>query len=291
VDTAVLDELHHGPARDFAAHAVEGAHHDHAGGVVDDDIDAGRVLEGADVAAFAPDDASLHLVVRNVDGRDGRLTHVGGAGALDRGQHDFAAARVRLFLGLLDTSPDELVPLDGQLLLEPIEDLGLGLLAGEPGRLEQLGVDLFFALVEPAAPLGQGLLAVGELLFLIGKLAVALGCVSLPPLERVLLLGEPPFLATDLGAGRLLLLFERLAPRDLLVARGDFGLMLNRARLVLGLLDDGPRARLRVGLAAGDDLLVDPSPRDKSADQATEPDPDDNCCIHLPASFFRPSRA
>ena len=67
---------------DFAADVVEGRHDDHAGRVVDDHVDAGRLFEGADVAAFAADDAALHFVVGNIDGGDGGFGRVGGGVAL-----------------------------------------------------------------------------------------------------------------------------------------------------------------------------------------------------------------
>ena len=58
-------------AGDFAADGVEAADDDHAGRVVDDHVDAGGLFEGADVAAFAADDAALHFVAGNID-RAGR---------------------------------------------------------------------------------------------------------------------------------------------------------------------------------------------------------------------------
>ena len=62
VDPAVLDELGQGQAGDLAADRVEAADDDRLGRVVDDQVDARGLLEGADVAALAADDAALHLV-------------------------------------------------------------------------------------------------------------------------------------------------------------------------------------------------------------------------------------
>ena len=69
VDAAVLDELGEREAGDLAADRVEAAEDDGLRGVVDDQVDAGRLLEGADVAALAADDPALHLVVGQVDRR------------------------------------------------------------------------------------------------------------------------------------------------------------------------------------------------------------------------------
>ena len=62
VDAAVGDELGDGDPGDLAADRVEAREDDRLGGVVDDEVHAGRLLEGADVAALAADDAALHLV-------------------------------------------------------------------------------------------------------------------------------------------------------------------------------------------------------------------------------------
>ena len=71
---------------DLAANHVEAADDDHAGRVVDDHVDAGRLLERADVAALAADDPALHLVAGDVDRAGGRLGGVGGGKPLHRGQ-------------------------------------------------------------------------------------------------------------------------------------------------------------------------------------------------------------
>ena len=62
VDAPVLDELREGQAGDLAAHRVEAADDHRLGRVVDDQVDARGLLEGADVAPLAADDAALHLV-------------------------------------------------------------------------------------------------------------------------------------------------------------------------------------------------------------------------------------
>ena len=62
VDAPVLQQLLERHARDLAAHAVEAGEDDRVGRVVDDEVDAGEVLQRADVAALAADDAALHVV-------------------------------------------------------------------------------------------------------------------------------------------------------------------------------------------------------------------------------------
>src|SRR3954447_14235703 len=62
VDAAVGQQLLQGHAGDLAADAVEAGQDHRVRRVVDDEVDAGEVLEGADVAALAADDAALHVV-------------------------------------------------------------------------------------------------------------------------------------------------------------------------------------------------------------------------------------
>ena len=50
---------------DLAAHAVEAREDDRAGRVVDDEVDPGELLQGADVASLAADDPALHVVGRS----------------------------------------------------------------------------------------------------------------------------------------------------------------------------------------------------------------------------------
>jgi hypothetical protein len=44
--------------------------------VVDDEVDAGQILQSADVAPFPSDDAALHVVRGKLDDRDGGLCRV-----------------------------------------------------------------------------------------------------------------------------------------------------------------------------------------------------------------------
>ena len=69
MDASVGHELLEREPRDLAAHRIEARHDDRVGRVVDDDVDAGRELERANVSALAADDAPLHFVVRQRDGR------------------------------------------------------------------------------------------------------------------------------------------------------------------------------------------------------------------------------
>ena len=102
-----------------------------SGRVVDDDVHAGRGLEGPDVPALAPDDAALHLVAGEGDGG-----HRGLGGGLRReplgGDGDDAAGvAVRVLLGLLLDVAHQRRGLTPGLVLHPLEDLAARVLGGE----------------------------------------------------------------------------------------------------------------------------------------------------------------
>jgi hypothetical protein len=64
MDPAVADELGDRQPGDLATDRIEPAEDDGLGRVVDDQVDAGGLFEGADVAPLAADDAAFHLVRR-----------------------------------------------------------------------------------------------------------------------------------------------------------------------------------------------------------------------------------
>ena len=63
-------------AGDLAPHPVEARQDDRGRRLVDDHVDAGELLERADVAPVAADDPALHLVVGQLDQARGRLAGV-----------------------------------------------------------------------------------------------------------------------------------------------------------------------------------------------------------------------
>ena len=96
MDAAVGQELLERAARDLAAVGIVGGDEHGLRGVVDDEVDARVQLERPDVAAFAADDAALHVVGRQVDHRDRGLDRVVGRQPLDgRGQDFLGLHRAR----------------------------------------------------------------------------------------------------------------------------------------------------------------------------------------------------
>lgn len=67
---SILDESNECEFADFAADVVEGGDDDDARSVIHDDINAGRFLEGANIAAFSADDAAFDFIAGDIDGGD-----------------------------------------------------------------------------------------------------------------------------------------------------------------------------------------------------------------------------
>src|SRR3954454_9531792 len=248
VDPAVGDELRDRDPRDLPPDGVEPGEDDGLRRVVDDQVDAGRLLERADVAALAADDPALHLVARQVDHRDGVLGRVVRGHAL-HGRDDHLA---RLVLGLVACRP-----LDGA---GELDGVALGLLAD---RLEQdpLRVRGRQArdLLERRDPL---LVEAAQLVALALPLALAIRDLAallleqVRPLVELLVTGEEPSLeALELGALRAGLFLGLALQAKLLVLRLEDHVLLLGAglgddpgRLVLGGLQSLGREH-----AAGDE--------------------------------------
>ena len=96
------------------------------------------MLEGADVAALAADDAALHVVGGELDDGHGRLGRVAGGEALHDDGEDVADAAVGVALGLLLDLADEAGGIVADLVLELLEQELLGLGRGEPGDALEL---------------------------------------------------------------------------------------------------------------------------------------------------------
>ena len=142
MDAAVLEQLLERQPRDLAAHAVEPGQHDRAGRVVDDEVDAGEVLQRADVAALAADDPPLHVVGGQLHDRDRRLGRVAGGEPLHAHREDVAHAALGVALGLLLDLADAPRGVVAGLLLDLLEQQLLGLGRRQPGDPLELALEL-----------------------------------------------------------------------------------------------------------------------------------------------------
>ena len=135
VDAAVLHEAFERDTRDLAADRIEAGEDDRLRRVVDDQVDAGRQLERADVASLAADDAALHVLAREVDHADRVLGHVVRRHALDRHAEDLARALVAELVRLGLDPLDDVGGVDLGLVLDPADQLALRLVRRETGDL------------------------------------------------------------------------------------------------------------------------------------------------------------
>ena len=229
MDAPVGDEPRQRQLGDLAPQRIEAADDDRLGRVVDDEVDARRRLERADVATLAADDAPLEIVRRQRHHRDGALGDVLAGVALDGGAEDALGALFGFGLG----GVFDLLDLDGGRFLGVVDDLGheLGarLLGGHAGELLEPRLGLVQQLLgAPRGGLGR-LLAAGDRLFLLFEVGGA-------ALERALFLGELFFPAAQRLFGFLQLdaaLFELVGRLGLRFERDLLGLEL-RGTLDLG---------------------------------------------------------
>ena len=246
MDAAVLDELGQGEPGDLAPDRVEATDEHRLGGVVDDEVDAGRLLEGADVATLAADDAALHLVRRDGHRRDGHLRGVVHHDALDGGDHDFAGAFFGRFAGRALDGPGQADRIVLGLVPDLLEQDGLRLVRAHAADTFE-GLYLLLLGMHQALSLRLELLLAGE------QLAAPLLEHVRPLVELLVPLEQSTLEVGEVRALGSPLLLELPLQSDLLVLRLEDELLLLRT----GLGDDAARLvmsglhRLRRDDAAG----------------------------------------
>ena len=161
MDPTIRHELLEALGRDRLPDPIEAGHADHAGGVIDHDISAGRLLDRSNVSTLPADDAAFEVIGGDFHGTDGRVADVLGGISLDRQQGDFAA----LFSGpLFSLFDDFLLDLGGFMLgfdANLREKFLLGLIAGHFSNARKSILEL---LRGSGSRLKQGLPFLGDLL-------------------------------------------------------------------------------------------------------------------------------
>ena len=186
VNATVDRQAGEGAAGNLAADGVEAGDGDRLRRVVHDDVHAGGLFEGLDVAAVAADDAALHFFIGQRHDRGRHLGHVLGGDALDGVGNQLAGALLAFFAGFgLDLAVDAGHVGTG-FLFHGGQQLLLGLILRKLRDLLQAGdlvfvelVDVVGALVNRALALVEGLLA---LLQLVGA-AVEFGAALVEPIR------------------------------------------------------------------------------------------------------------
>ena len=200
VDAAVRNEALEREAGDLPSDGIEARKDDDFGRIVDDEFDAGRVLDGADVAPLAADDARLHVVVGQRHDGDRRLRSVIGCAALDGERDDVLGVEVRLVLCLLFEVPHLHRAVAAGLVQNFVGELRLRFLFGELGDALELLHHEFMLMRELFPRLFHLFEAVIQIVLLLFDAVELLGKFLIFPLERVFLLVEARFDALLLGA-------------------------------------------------------------------------------------------
>src|SRR2546422_3081334 len=252
VDASVDEQALQRALRDLAADGIEPRDDHRLGRVVDDEVDAGERLEGADVPSLAADDPALHVVARQRHDGDTVLGRVLGGVPLERHRDDVARSLVRPLPGLGLELADLPVREVAHLFLDPLEEERPRLVHGQRGDARQLGPLLLLDLgglrplcVHFGLPLAQpavALLHLGDLL-----------------VELLVLLVEARLEALELGPALAVLRFGGLGDLESLVFGLEDDLLLLRARL----RDEALGVRSRGGLARE---------RERAAEQESDPE-------------------
>ena len=137
VDASILDQPLQGDPGHFPAHRVMAGQGDGLGGIVDDEIHTGEVLQGTDIAAFTTDDAALHLIIGQRHYRYGHFGYIVRSAALDRARDDLPGLLVSLVLQTGFHLADAYCLFMGQFIFEVLEQVFLGLVGGITGDLFQ----------------------------------------------------------------------------------------------------------------------------------------------------------
>src|ERR1700680_1462376 len=215
-----------------SAPRVERAEHDRLGGVVDDHVDAGRGLKGADVAALASDDPALELIGGQMHDGDRCLAALLRGLTLHGGDEDLAALCGRFLADLGLGLTDPLGDLGAELPPDAAHDLGASLWLGKRRHALELPGDGCPLILDRLAERLQFRLAPGQPLFVGVELAE-------PSFETFLALVGALLQACDLGTAFADLGLGLIATARCLLLGGQehgFRLLLGGARLVQALL-------------------------------------------------------
>src|SRR2546423_5553236 len=138
MDPAAEDRLPQGQPADLRTYRVEARQQYRLGRVVDDQVDSGHRLEGADVAPLAADDPALHLVAGQVQDADHALGGLLAGHPLDRVDHDVPGALLTGRPGLVLDLPYQQRRFPLGLRLDRLDQLEPGGIGGPPPRAPPL---------------------------------------------------------------------------------------------------------------------------------------------------------
>ena len=232
VNAAVSNKVLEGDARGLATDRIETRKHDGLGRIIDHEVDAGNLLEGADVATLAADDATLQVVRRNMHGGNGDLGCVVGSAALNRQGQNLLGGLVALGANLLLGIANDRGSLVGDLAANLIEELLVGVLAGQVGDTLELGGLLGAELLELAG-------ALLDLTGLAGQLVLTLVESVVSAIKGLLALHHTVLERTNLALTLLVLGLGGLLVLDDLLFSLEQSLFFEGLGLTLSITDQG----------------------------------------------------
>ena len=206
--------------------------------IVDDQIDARRRFQRANIAPFAADDLSLQFIVGQRENRHRALRDKVAGEPLDRQSDNLLAFANRLFFGFFFDHANAFGRFMLGLLDHLIDKAFLGLLAGHARDLSQLPsrfVDL------PVA-FGKFVLKILfprlERLLPAGKFAIALVHRLDPFIDSFFFADQPFFLILQFPASLAHLLFELGSLLEHTIFGVDFGFFFDRASVFFRFFDN-----------------------------------------------------
>src|SRR5205085_5266422 len=142
MDTPVLQELLERQPGDLPANAVEPREHYCSRRVIDDEVDAGQVLQRADVAPLPTDDAPLHVIGGEMDDRYCVFGCMAGGESLHANRENVAHPPLGLPLRLLLDLAKAARGVVLGVLLDLLHQHLLGARGGQPRGLLQRALEL-----------------------------------------------------------------------------------------------------------------------------------------------------
>lgn len=137
MDSAVLDKFGQTKTGDLPANGIEGRNNDHAGGVVDNDIDASGFFKGTNVSTLAANDSAFHVVVGDIDRGDGAFAGLAGGIALEGVENQIPTFLFRFLFCLGDDFLDQSRGFVRYIVFEAVQNQFFSLIFGQIGLLEQ----------------------------------------------------------------------------------------------------------------------------------------------------------
>ena len=208
VYAAIAHQLVESQTAGLAAHGVEAADDDSLGRVVDNNLDAAGSLQSTDITTLATDDASLDVVVVDVEHRDAVLDGRLRSHALDGLYHDFLGLGIGVQLGLIHDFID--IAGSGGLgfVLQRLHQTVASLLGTQSREFFQLLTLLQLHLLQFVLLHGQQFLLVVEALLLVVEVVLAATELFLALVQRYLALLQLVLALLDVLVALLHLLLQ-----------------------------------------------------------------------------------